>query len=185
MADLKEKLKNIIDEREKRKFIARGEIFIFWGTLNFITALLYEFVIKSSWIWLGMVIIGTIIMIIYFEYVKRKHGKVVFGGKILMELWIFMMILLPFIFWIFPTYLHLYSTDVIWVLIMIILGIAVYISGIITTTISLRVGGIIMFIAAALTGIKDIHWLIPYSTMVLGGLVLPGIFTIIEGKRQK
>lgn len=185
MADLKEKLKSIIDERENRKSQAGGELFAILGSLNFIAGLLYEFVIESLWIWVAVIVLSVVVTVIYSEYTKRKYGKTVFGSKVMVELWIFTMLILPFLFYVFPAVFHFYSYNVAMIIAFTVLGIAVYISGIITTTISLRVGGVVFLIAATISGFKEVYWFVPYTIMSFGGLILPGIFSIVEAKRQK
>lgn len=177
------KLKEIIEKREEREHLSGGEVFVWWGLLNLIAMNVFHFWIYSDWVWIVMIITGIVGQVWYIGFLKRKTGVVMFWGKALSELWIFIVVLLPLLFYVFPVMAGIYSGKAIFPLIFISLCIAMYISGILTSLLAFKIGGVVYLLSAIVCAFKPEWVLYIFNLTTLFGLIIPGIWSFYERRK--
>ncbi len=176
-------LKDIIEKRENRNKETGGEVFAFWGIINVIALIIYRFIIPSNMIWLIMVLLGIIVHISFQRQRRKREGYSTFLTKTLFEIWIFIVVILPITFYIFPVILKMYNTDVVVPIVALFLALGMFISGVITRKWSLRAGGGIFLIGSILLALNPENKFLYYLLAHIFGLIIPGMISNIEKKK--
>ncbi|MGC8764373.1 MAG: hypothetical protein ACP5QT_00590 [Brevinematia bacterium] len=177
-----DKLKEIVTQREERFHLSGGEVFVWWGILSLLAHNIYNLLLPSIFIWIGMIVLGNIGMIAYIFFAYRSGYKT-FWGEMLGEFWFFLTLLLILIFYVFPFVFKLYPPMAIYPFILFSLSIGMYVSGLITQSISFRVGGIIFLISSILLAYNTTWFFWIFNAGILSGLVIPGIWSMYEKRR--
>jgi hypothetical protein len=179
-----EKLKKLVEKRKSMEKVAGGEIFAMWGILNIIAFTVFNFIRYSILVWVVMISVGIITQILYVRYLESKSGFRLFWTNKINELWIYMIVLLPFIFFVFPFLLKIYDPWSIFPLISLWISIGMFASGIIVNQLSMKIGGFVFLISSILT-VKFLDlWFIIYPASVVCGLIIPGIWSKYEEKNN-
>ncbi len=95
-----------------------------------------------------------------------------------------MIVLLPFIFFVFPFLMKKYDPWSIFPLISLWLSIGMFASGIIVNQISMKIGGFVFLISSVLIMKFLDLWFIFYPLSVVCGLIVPGIWSKYKEKRN-
>ncbi len=178
-----DKLRQLVEKRRSRG-IAGGEIFAMWGFLNLISFTIHYFFINSIIIWIVMLGIGIILQIFYVKFFLNNKGYQLFWFGKINNLWIFMLVLLPFIFIVFPFLLKLYTSYCIYPLILLWLSIGMFVSGLIVEQWSMKIAGMIFLASSILLSFFMDKWNIIYPLSIIFGLIIPGIWSKYEEKKR-
>ncbi len=173
----------LVEKRSARGKIAGGEVFAFWGILNLIGYFTYFFLWTSIIVWVIMMVIGVIVQIFYVERIKKKDGYQLFWTGIINQLWLFILVLLPFLFYIFPFVFKIYSPIAIFPLIFLWLSIGSLITGLIVEQLSFTLGGLILFVSSILLVLFIDELIIIYPATITAGVIIPGIWSRYEEKK--
>jgi hypothetical protein len=179
MAD--DRLEVLLQNHGKREKNAGGEIFAFWGTLNLLgLALSRAMSEKFFLIWLVLVPSGIVIQSLYIRYLYRHRGFKLFWEHRMTELWSIMLVLLPLFFYVFPVVMKLYQPKAIMSMVTLWLGLALLMSGIIVRQVSLKFGAFAMFTASLLLAYFPEQMYLLYTSAVIAGLIIPGVWSKYE-----
>ncbi|MGA2142116.1 MAG: hypothetical protein ABSG94_06790 [Brevinematales bacterium] len=172
--------KELIEKRNARGKMAGGEMFAFWGILNLISYFIFILLWHSDFVWPVMIIIGMTIQVIYVRNLEKDKGYQLFWFKNTSQLWLFLVVLMPLIFYIFPFVLKMYKPMTIFPLIFLWLSAGLMISGIIVEQLCFKLGAAVMACAAVLTVLFFSLVLYIYPVSILLGLIIPGVWSRYE-----
>jgi hypothetical protein len=173
----------LVEQRSARGKVVGGEIFALWGVLNLIAFFTDYYLWSSIFVWLIMILAGAVIQVVYFRFKVNKPGFRLFWVGIVNQLWLFMVILIPFIFYVFPFLLRIYSPEAIFPLIFLWLSAGLLVTGLIVEQPGFIFGGIATFAAAILLVVFMNSLLIIYPAAIVAGLIIPGIWSRYEEKK--
>lgn len=161
----------------RRKFGESGFHFLLWGVLVIAAALVQYFLImqgfgpESNWVWVAMPIIGVPVAVVYEMRRQRREQVKTKFDNIYAALWQGFGIALLLII---PVSLIMQVNPIPFLLILI--GLATFVSGAIVRFVPLKVGAVVFWIAAVLSlQLKDADLLLAYSAAVFLGYVVPGL----------
>ncbi|MCX7872322.1 MAG: hypothetical protein N2487_03455 [Verrucomicrobiae bacterium] len=180
--EIMEKLKELISQREERFYLSGGEIFVLWGALSILAHNIYNLLLQHILVWIGMIILGNAAMITYVS-IACKGGYKTFWGKMLLEFWGGLTLLLVFVFYLFPFVFKLYPPVAIYPLILFMLSIGMYVSGIITESVVFKLGGVAFLISSVLIAHNTTWFFWGYNAAAFFGLVIPGIWSRYEKRK--
>ena len=178
-----DKLNQLIEKRERRGELVGGEILAVWGVLNLITVSIYKYLWHTSFPWLIMVVLGIVIHVSYLAYLKRRSKYKLFWEGTVNYIWLVTVILLPVVFFLFPVVFKLYGARAVFPLVELLLAVALFISGIISRKLSMKVGGVFFLGASLFTAAYPGEYLIPYMFSMIFGFIVPGIWSRYERKK--
>lgn len=154
-----------------------GFHFLLWGVLVILASISQYVLIKfgvgsaSNFVWIGMTVIGVPIAIIYEKRKDRKAGMLSRFGRIYGLLWLgfgislFVAIYVSIAFQINPS-----------PFILILVGLATFVSGAFIRFVPLMIGAIVFWAAAALSPLfSSIDFLLVYAVSIFLGYVVPGL----------
>ena len=178
MKDLNlEKLQKLVEERERRENMGGGEIFAGWGVLNLLALATDYFVSCDTLVWIIMILVGITGQIIYLKIASARGKSMIFWEKAISNLWVFLVAILPVIFYLYPFVLKVYPNKAIFPLVMLWLSIGLFVSGIIVGQLRHKIGGFVFLAAAVLTPLLTEQaqvWV--YAAAVVLGLIVPGLW---------
>lgn len=172
--------KDLIEKRNARGKTAGGEIFAFWGVLNLISYFIFIFLWNSDFIWPIMIVIGITIQIFYVRRLEFDKGYQLFWYKNVNWLWLFLVVLMPFLFYIFPFLLKMYPPMAIFPLIFLWLSAGLMITGILVEQLCFKLGALVMAFACIITVAFLNLVLVIYPAAIVLGLIIPGIWSRYE-----
>jgi len=171
-----DKLETIVSKRLKREKISWGEIFIFWGILNLVGIAL-SLVIGGATVWLVLVPLGILAQSLYVHHLRRSSGYLIFYEKAMTELWLFMLILLPVLFYVFPFWFGLYAPRAIMSMVTLWLALALFMSGMLTRSAGIAAGAAPMLAASVLIAFFPDRMPLIFMGAVVLGLIVPGMWS--------
>jgi MFS family permease len=180
MNESENQFNKLIEKRKARGKKAGGEVFAYWGILNLIAFFLFSYLWGSLYVWVIMIVLGIILQIIYVRRLQADQEYKLFWFGTINQLWIFMVVLMPFIFYVFPFLLNVYSPINIYPLLFLWLSIGMFISGILVGQLCFKLGGIIFLISCIVTVLFFDMLRVIYPVTMILGLVLPGIWSRYE-----
>jgi hypothetical protein len=181
--DAESQFKELVEKRDARGKIAGGEMFAFWGILNLVFYSIFIFLWRSEIVWPIMIVIGMAVQIFYVRRLENDSGFRLFWYKNTSQLWLFLVILMPFIFYIFPAVLKIYPEMAIYPLMFLWLSIGLMISGILVEQLCFKLGALVMACACIFTVMNFSMIKVIYPAAVLLGLIVPGIWSRYEQKK--
>src|SRR5208283_3990667 len=104
------KIKDLVEKRKARVKNTGGEMFAFWGTWALCGYFTYFFIWMSIFVWIIMILVGLAVQIIYVRYLETKAGYKIFWFGNASQFWVFNVVMMPFIFYIFPDLLKIYPS---------------------------------------------------------------------------
>ena len=162
-----------------------GEIFAGWGVLNLIALFVSQFLWNSVFVWVIMIVTGIIGQIVYLKIVSDKGKPIIFGEKAISNLWLFLIAVLPLIFYIYPFVFKIYPASAIFPLIALWLSIGLFISGIIVGQMRYKLGAAVFLLTALLLPLfKGQAQLWIYTAAIILGLIVPGLWRKQKAKKE-
>ncbi len=177
------KLKDLVNKRKSRGRIAGGEIMSFWGILIIAAMAVFTYMWPSTFVWVIALAAGIIAQISYFRLKASDSGFSLFWFGNLKYLWLFMLLLLPFLFYIFPFLLNVYPPRAINPLIFLWISIGMFASGLIVEHVSIITGGLILLLLSILSAVFIDYWTIIFYSGMISGVIIPGIWSRYEEKK--
>ena len=161
----------------RHKLGESGFHFLLWGVLVSLAALVQYFLIargfgpESNWVWVVMPLIGVPAAVIYERRRQRSAQVKTKFDHIYASVWLGFGITL---FLVIPVSLMMRVNPIPFLLILI--GLATFISGSITRFLPLSLGAAVFWITAILSlWLKDADLLLAYAAAVFLGYVVPGL----------
>ena len=168
----------------RNRFTDKGFHFSLWGVLVILASISQYVLIKfgigsaSNLVWIGISVIGVPISIIYEKRKERKVGVSSRFGRIYGLLWLgfgislFVAIYVSIAFQINPS-----------PFILILVGLATFVSGAFIRFVPLMIGAIVFWAASALSPLfSPVDFLLVYAVSIFLGYVVPGLMLTTKHK---
>ena len=178
-----DELKNMIQKRKARERLVGGEVFAFWGLLNIITYLVYQYVFTSFWVWIIMVVAGISTQIIYVREMKKKLKYKLMWSHRVSILWLGFVLMLPLLFYVYPQVFKIYSQKAVLPIISLGITLGLFSTGLMTLQKSWYFAAGIFLTASISSGacIKAQGWI--FMGAMVFGFVIPGIWSKYEQRK--
>ena len=181
------KLNQIIESRSGKELVIGGEYIAFMGIIIIATNAFNTYVFSDWLIWLiGMIIGWSGIM--GYDYLKeKKEGK--YSTRVqneIFSIWIAVGgVAVPFVLLIFPGYFQLYDGKAIRPLIYMVLGLGIWLTGVVAKSSEFRFGALAcvagIFLSIYLN--SEIQQMVIFHIVMIAGMIVPGIVSKYNEKR--
>ncbi len=175
---------SLIQSREQKEAVIGGEYLAFIGIHISVTYLFNAFVYSHFWVWFVSIIFGWLAILGHEKFQERKVGH--YATKIQKEVLSIWAVVggfaIPSVLLILPALFDLYSGITTVTLTYLILGMGVWLTGVVSKSTIFKLGGLCYFIGMFLSPLMNSNnkQLILFLIVMITGLILPGIVSKVN-----
>ena len=179
-----DKLEQLLSLRQKASRKDKmGIIYAFWGVYNTLGVWIFQLVWTSAMFWLFWIPAGVVIQTILISLEKSSGQRPIWDRVFVGKVWASALVPMPLLVYVFPVLFHLYSTDLIFPIALVWIGVTLYVAGVFSRQIQVSMAALLWVTMAPvfLMFPDQVVWL--FTALNLVGLALPGLWSLREERR--